>query len=121
MCTNELKQFRQPHLNHNSWSQINEYLLDRYGDVTNSSDSHYKIGFVRPKDKEIIDTLYQQDKDNNHVKVWVNRMMFSKTSRPPPVDYDPLDTEPVFAGITKASRSDTCGEQNKKKVKVDRN
>ena len=26
-----------------SWSQINEYLLDRYGDVTNSSDSNYKI------------------------------------------------------------------------------
>ena len=45
--------------------------------------------------------------------------MFSKTSRPPPVDYDSMDTEPVFAGI-KTSRSDTGGQQNKKKMKVDR-
>ena len=103
-----------------SWSQINEYLLDRYGDVSNSSDSNYKIEIVRPKEKEIIDTLYEQDKENKHVKVWVNRMMFSKTCRPPPVDYDPLDTEPVFAGITNSSRSDTGGQQNKKKMKVDR-
>ena len=109
-------------INEQHWILViwfNKCILDRYGDVTNSSDSNYKIEIVRPKEKEIIDTLYEQDKENKHVKVWVNRMMFSKTSRPPPVDYDPMDTEPVFAGI-KTSRSDTGEQQNKKKMKVDR-
>ena len=80
--------------------------MKKYGDCISSKDKSYEIPWVHPRHKRVITTVYKNDNDNETMKVWADRTIYSEVhlNLKPAVVYDESKVE-VWDGPSSHSES----------------